>query len=270
MIDFGKFPFEKAVHLLTKFLPGLALLYVYNSENPSTITRILSLPYLGYTTRIWLLIAICFALGYTLSTFIHTGLSAVAGATGALWVSFARGRHPYQYQIAPWRDLSWRAAYIRRFGSEAPKNLTLVLPANAAELLRLSQPLHANMADQQVLAEQITLQINSGLRDAIEAITNDTEWRMCYERIKVKVLFESPLEPIEEVFGRLDSDFSIASVVLVAGAAFSAQFRVWWLLAPAMAWIIVSALRFCAKAYQVLDQWTTLSAQIGRLNSGKW
>jgi len=269
MIDFGKFPFEKAVHLLTKFLPGFALLYLYNTQSPGTITSLLSLAYLGYATRVWLLITICFALGYTLSTFLNTVLSTVAGAIGALWASFTSARHPYRYQIAPWRDSNWRAAYICRFGSEAPRDLTLVLPGNAAELLRLSQPLPPNMADQQTLAEQITLQINSELKAAIDAITNDTEWRMCYERMKFKVLFESPLEPIEEVFGRLDSDFSLASAVLIAGTALSAQFRVWWLMVPATGWIIVSVLRFCAKAYQIAEPWSTLRAQIEMLKSGR-
>jgi hypothetical protein len=61
----------------------------------------------------------------------------------------------------------------------------LVLPTNAAELLRVSQPLPPGLADQQKLAEQITLQINyEKLKTAMEAITNDTEWRMCYERLK--------------------------------------------------------------------------------------
>ncbi len=197
MIDFGKFPFEKAIHLVTKFLPGFALLCVYDAKVPGAITSILSLPYLGYATRVWLLIAICFTLGYTLYAFINTVASAAAGAIGALWASFTSGRHPYEYEAAPWRDQTWRAAYISRFGSGAPKNLTLVLPSNAAELLRLSQPLPSSLADQKKLAEQITLQINPELTAAIDAITNDTEWRMCYERIKFKVLFEGPLEPIQ-------------------------------------------------------------------------
>jgi hypothetical protein len=97
MIDFAKFPFEKSVHLLTKFLPGFALLYVYNSRSPGAITSILSLPYLGYATRLWLLIAICFTLGYTLSVFLNSFASAAAGAGGALWASFARNKHPYAY-----------------------------------------------------------------------------------------------------------------------------------------------------------------------------
>jgi len=269
MIEFGKFPFEKAVHLLTKFLPGFALFCVYNSQVPGAIAGILSLPYLGYATRVWLLVAICFTLGYTLSSFLNTVFSAMAGAVGAVWASFARARHPYRYQIAPWRDRSWRAAYIARFGSEAPKDLTLVLPVNAAELLRLSQPLPPSMAEQQMVAEQITLQINSELQVAVDALMNDTEWRMCYERMKFKVLFEGPLEPIQEIFGRLDSDFSLASAVLVAGAVISPQLRVWWLMLPTIGWIIVSILRFCSKVYQIAEPWNTLSAQIEMLKSGK-
>ncbi|HUV71164.1 MAG TPA: hypothetical protein VMW15_16010, partial [Terracidiphilus sp.] len=234
-----------------------------------TVTGILSLPYIGYATRVWLLIAICFMLGYTLSTVVNTVANTVAGAIGALWGVFTEGRHPYEHQVAPWRDQTWRAAYISRFGPEAPKNLTLVLPSNAAELLRLSQPLPPGLAEQRRLAEQITLQINSELTAAIDAITNDTKWRMCYERMKFKVLFEGPLEPIQEVFGRLDSDFSLASAVLIAGAVLSAQFRVWWLMVPATAWIVLGVLRFCVRAYQIAEPWNTLSAQIEMLKSGR-
>jgi hypothetical protein len=269
MIDFGKFPFEKTVHLLTKVLPGFALLFVYNAEIPGTVTHILSLPYIGYATRVWLLIAICFMLGYTLSTVMNAVVSMVAGAVGALWGAFTRGRHPYEHQVAPWRDQTWRAAYISVYGAEAPKNLTLMLPSNAAELLRLSQPLPPGLAEQQRVAEQITLQVNAGLTAAIDAITNDTEWRMCYERMKFKVLFEGPLEPIQEVFGRLDSDFSLASAVLIAGAVLTVQFRVWWLTVPATAWIILGVLRFCVKTYQIAEPWNTLSAQIEMLKSGR-
>jgi hypothetical protein len=268
MIDFGKFPFEKAVHLFTKVLPGFALLFVYNAVIPGTVRSILSLPYIGYATRVWLLIAIGFMLGYTLSTVVNAVASAVAGAIGALWAAFSRARHPYEHQVAPWRDQTWRIAYISHFGPEAPRNLTLMLPNNAAELLRLSQPLPAGLAEQQRLAEQLTLQINSGLTAAIDAIANDIQWRMCYERMKFKVLFEGPLEPIEEVFGRLDSDFSLASAVLIVGALLSVQIRVWWLMVPATAWIILGALRFCVRAYQIAEPWNTLSAQIEMLKSG--
>jgi hypothetical protein len=268
MIDFGKFPFEKAIHLLTKILPGLALLFMYNAKHPGAVTKILSLPYLGYATRVWLLIAICFVLGYTLTTVISTMAGAVSGAIGALWGSFTRAKHPYEYQVAPWRDSKWRAAYISRFGSEAPRDLTLVLPRNAAELLRLSQQLPPDVSEQK-LAEQLTLQINSELRSAIDAITNDMEWRTCYERLKFKVLFELPQEAIEEVFGQLNSDFSVASAVVIVGGALSAQFRVWWLMVPAIGWLVVSALQFCAKIYQVVDHWSTLGTQIEILKSGR-
>ena len=269
MIDFGKFPFEKAVHLLTKVVPGFALLSVYNAKNPSAITGLLSLPYLGYATRVWLMISICFVLGYTLFTVVNSVGGALAGAIGALWGYFARSRHPYEYQVAPWRDPTWRAAYISRFGSEAPKNLTLVLPRHAAELLESRQPLPAGLADHQRLAEQITLQINSELKAAIDAITNDTDWRMCYERMKFMVLFQRPLEAIEEVLGQLDSDFSIASIIVIVGAALSNQFRVWWLMFPATGWLVVGVLRFCAKVYQFTYPWSTLRAQIELLKSGK-
>ncbi len=269
MIDFGKFPFEKAIHLLTKVLPGFALLFVYNAVIPGTITNILSMPYLGYATRVWLLITICFMLGYTLSTVLGTMANTVAGAIGALWGAFTKAEHPYEHQVAPWRDKAWRAAYISCFGPEAPKNLTLILPCNAAELLRSDQPLPPGLAEKQRLAEQITLQINSELTAAIDAITNDIEWRMCYERMKFKVLFDGPLEPIQEVFGRLDSDFSLASAILIAGAILSAQFRVWWLMVLATAWIVLGFLRFCLRAYQIAEPWNTLSAQIEMLKSGR-
>ena len=267
MLDFAKFPFEKSVHLLTKFLPGFALLYVYNTRSPGAITNILSLPYLGYATRLWLLIAICFTSGYTFSVFLNSFASAAAGAGGALWASFARNKHPYAYQVAPWRDPNWRAAYIKRFGSNAPKDTTLVLPGNAAELLRLSQPLPPNAVDQQKLAEQITLQINSELKTAVDAIINDTAWRMCYERLKFKVLFESPAQPIDEVFGRLDSDFSLASAVLIVGSVLSVHLRVWWLMVPAVAWLAISILRFCVRIYQIVEPWNTFTKQMELLRS---
>jgi hypothetical protein len=200
---------------------------------------------------------------------LNTVVAAVSGAIGALWGSFTRARHPYECQVAPWRDSRWRAAYISRFGSEAPRDFTLVLPRDAAGLLRLSQPLPPNAADQQKLAEQLTLQINSELKSMIDGITNDTEWRMCYERLKFKVLFEQPLEAIEEVFGQLDSDFSIAFLVVLVGAVLSTQFRAWWLMAPAIGWLVVSALRFCVKVYQIIDSWSTLGAQIEMLKSGR-
>lgn len=269
MLDFGKLPVEKAVHLLTKVLPGFALLFLYNSKVPGTVSHALSLPFLGYATRIWLLVAICFTLGYSLSTVLKTVISAAAGALGALWASWARRRHPYNYQIAPWRDSNWRSAYKSRFGPDAPKDITLVLPLNAAQLLEMSQPLPPNLGNQQHLAEQITMQINSDLKAAIDAITNDIEWRMCYERIKLKVVFDQPLEAIEEVMGGLDSDFSLASALVLLGTAISPQFRAWWLLAPAIGWLIVSVLRFCAKAYQFAQPWNTLTAQIDLLKSGK-
>ena len=269
MLDFGKLPFEKAIHLLTKVLPGIALLFFYNSQTPGSIAKLLSLPYLGYATRVWLFIAICFALGYTFSTVLGRLAGAVAGAIGALWYHVHSGRHPYEFQTAPWRDPNWREAYISRYGSEAPKNLTLVLPGQAAELLKLSQPLPPGPAEQQKLAEAITLQINADLMAAVDAITNDSEWRVCYDRMKIRLLLDRPLEVMEEIMGQLDSDFSLASAIVLIGSIFSSQFRVWWLVVPAASWLIVATIQFCAKAYQFAQPWSTLSEQIETLKSGK-
>jgi hypothetical protein len=124
-IDFGKLPFEKALHLIVKILPGFALLSLYDALHQGTIQRLFSIPFLGYATKLGLVGMICFLGGYSLTSFLSALEGAIGHAIGYLWASIMTDRHPYQDAIAPWRDERWRSAYEQRYGAAAPRNLKL-------------------------------------------------------------------------------------------------------------------------------------------------
>jgi hypothetical protein len=216
MIDLGKLPLEKGVHLFAKVLPGFTLFLFYDCLHHGTIAKLLSIPYLGYGSRVTLFVIVCFLCGYTLAALLSGLLTPLAGALGGVWGSFRGARHPYEDEVAPWRNEKWRLAYQRRYETSAPKSLNLVSKPIVDQLFKDARPIEPHPVDPAhaaVFAQEIYQQLNA----AVEAIANDKEWRMLYDHLHSELILEKRMEAIEEIMTGLDSDLAMSAAVLLLG-----------------------------------------------------
>jgi hypothetical protein len=268
-LDFDKIPFEKAFHFLAKMLPGFTVIWIYDNANPGTLMWFQSIQTLGYATKLALLLLSSFLIGHIIATATAALLGAVGGIVGSTNRFCFRDRHPYEDDIAPWRNSEWRAAYRTRNGSVAPEDMKLV-PKHVAESLFGNLPLPANVVDNH-FAAQAEETYNSFLKmtAAYESVINDREWKRIYQQLHWDSILNKRMEFIEEITVGLDSNLALSSMLILAFALFLPKLRLWWLVALSAVCVGTSLIRFASKAYPFVDLWSSLRPQIDSLNSKK-
>lgn len=266
-LDLGKIPFEKAFYQLAKILPGFAIVGIYDLRFPGSISWYFSIGFLGYATKLSLLLSACFLVGYSASSLAATALGAAGGAFGALWGNWTYGRHPYDDEVAPWRNDAWRAAFKTRYGASAPAD-TKLIPRSILELLqnRVSE-IDADPTGEGRQLERLFGDFHQQLIEAVTAITNDQAWKFQYQKLHAKAVLERKMEVIEEVTEGLDSNLAISASIVLVSAIFVNQARIPWLLFLSGGWLVISVLRTSSKIQRLLDPWTTLQEQIDSLAS---
>lgn len=273
-IDFGKLPVEKVFHFAANLLPGFTVLQIYDLLNPGTIRWYFATSYLGYRTKLALFLCVCFVIGYTIIAIFGTVMVALAGGLGGLWAAFRGNRDPYKDEIAPWRNSEWRAAYKVRYGSASPPDTTLVPKSMAAAICMESDLLETSTDDQPalddlpVLIDKFQKQCER-LTEVVNGVVNDRVWRMNYDRLHSRILFERKREVIEEVIEGLQSNLTVSGCIVLSCSFIVPALKQWWLIIPALGWVSVTSLVTSAKIFRVFDPWTTLSEQIEFLTTGK-
>jgi len=263
MFDLDKVPFAKAFPFLASVLPGFSLLYLYEVAHTGTAAWFFSLTVLGYKSKVALFLFAAFVLGYSLNKFLAAAFGAVGGAWGATKGLPVFDKHPYELSIAPWRDKRWRSAYARRFGEELPQDL-LLLPKPLTD--RLLQEV-SNLRNDDELSGVLRSNAQEMLNAALLAVENDKEWRSRYLALHIEEIIKRGKEFEDEVGAGLDSNLTIASLVVMVGWIAFPQSRILWLLSLASCWFVLSLLATAAKVIRLFDPWSTLKAQIDSLNS---
>ena len=123
---------------------------------------------LGYRTKLAVLLAIAFVLGNTITAFVNMCAGAAGGVYGAI-----KGYKPsFYYDIAPWRDPNWRTLVTNKLGASAPQNVMWLSDA----VFEARQKAVEFMPE-----EQRSVALNELVRERMNAVTSDMEWRQWYD-----------------------------------------------------------------------------------------
>lgn len=117
-MDFTKFPLEKLLFFVAGVIPGFVALLIFGLAHPAAFNWFFVLGFLGYKTKLCLILLVAFVVGNSLTTFLERFLAAIGGAIGGAAASRPY-QAPYSCNVAPWRDPSWRAILKKHFGAEA-------------------------------------------------------------------------------------------------------------------------------------------------------
>lgn len=181
-MNFGNVPLEKVWSFLA-VIPGAAVMLIFRFSHPEAFSWFYSsAATLGYRTRITLLLMVALIIGHTLTSAINFCAGAIGGVIGSLT--------PYKpsdfYDIAPWRDPTWRALVSRRLGPEVvPGNIPWV--SNTVLEQQKSALAFSPEADRTAALSQLMV-------DRMAAITNDTRWREWYSHYHAKMTLTPGIE----------------------------------------------------------------------------
>jgi hypothetical protein len=241
--DLPKYPVDKVVVFVAALIPGAAALLIFQSAHPGTFAWFFALGFLGYRTKVTLIVIAAFVIGYSLSKWFGMVLGMIGGAIGgSLKVVL-----PSSLAVAPWRDPRWRLALSRYLGAQAPQNMELITQDIYDQKLQI---INLKPAPQQASAT-IDLKI-----ERIETELNDSVWSRWYAQFHAAVHTQRLGDWTRQVQHGLDLNLQTAALVILIAAIWVPAIRQWWLMLLAFGWVAACVLQFWGELVVYTKHWT--------------
>ena len=262
-MDWSKYPLEKLLHYAAGVIPGFAALFVLEIVASGSFARFFKVDFLGYKTKITLILLAAFVIGNTLSILlgIIVGMTlVVAGAITAAMRSRPTYQRRHAYDAVPWRDPFWRMLARKRLGDRAPNDTLLES--------RVAFDLHRNF--QAGLPEHLrtqSLQEMDMVRNKLE--TDDANWAAWYQHYHELILRKENRSFDSYVRTGLTFNLETAALFLLVSTFFVRSMRHWWVILPACVWIAFLVLENMGNWTKYTNRWSTLSAQIAHLSGAE-
>jgi hypothetical protein len=246
-MDLSKYPFEKLLHFIAGLVPGFVALLIYQVAAPGTYEWFFALGFLGYRTKVTAILIVAFVIGNSMTRFLSGIFGAIGGAIGA-----SLYKPPHEFEIAPWRDPTWRAALSRVLGPRTPDDTQLFTKW---------------LYDTKVQEVEILPEANRPLaraeleRARFKNQREDAEWARWYKYYHTLVL--RPAEDIQfHVQRGLHFNLQTAAVYVLISAAVIPALRRWWCILPSALWVAFLLLEEYEGLRQWGDNWSSFDKQV--------
>ena len=165
-MELTKYPVERLFSFIAGIIPGFVALLIYQLAVPGSFGWFFTLGFLGYRTKLALILLTAFVIGNSMATFVRATMGAVGGVIGTRKAQKTPFEPAHQYRVAPWRDARWRGVIRAKLGSRTPNDTRplfdelLTLKRQAIDLLppEQRQQAHAN-----INLEKLNAEIDDGL-----------------------------------------------------------------------------------------------------------
>jgi hypothetical protein len=263
-MDLAKVLLNRFFGLIANLVPGCCVLLVVALQHGELWRQFWSPNYLGYQTKIAILVFAAFVAGFTVSTLagalIGGIIGGITGYKGARLAAQAAASSPGPHEQAQtqaqapatqagasspgpreqaqapagqvrgepyWRDANWRRLLTAYLGDAAPENL---VPINdRAEYDRLMTDADS-LPD--VWRQQAVAQIQA-------RIFNENLWTDWWSRLYLLTLQRN--DPRTSTALALVSNFGGACLVILLSAPWTPILRQWWIIWPSLFWVLINA-----------------------------
>jgi hypothetical protein len=131
-MDWAKVPLEKISIFVAALIPGSSVLLVVALHRPDLWRGLWDLTYIGYQTKIAVLIFVAFVVGHTVNEMVDLMIRSVVSfkrgyeiAATATRTSVSGHTSPQEPEMSLWRKENWRKLLTAYLGSAAPDNVKL-------------------------------------------------------------------------------------------------------------------------------------------------
>lgn len=225
-------------------IPGFTVLFI--SED--SVYRILSTDYIGYRTKITVLVLIAFVIGFTLTTFLQALLGGIGGAIGA-----AAYKPPHTYTVAPWRDPRWRQLVKQKLGTNCPNDTRPISPP----IFDLREKLIANLPPER--RQEETLKLN---QEKLSCESDDLAWTNWYDHYHKIIVLPEETDLSRQIHSGLRFSLEVAGLCYLIGTTARPAVRHWWFIVPASLWVALLIIESIESARKTLNKWSSLNEQI--------
>ena len=253
----SKLPLEKVFFFVAGIIPGFIALLIFNLVAPGSFTWFFTMGFLGYKTKLGVMLLTAFVVGNSLTTFLDRLLGGVGGYLGA-----RMAKEPYvpptSVKVAPWRDTRWRVALKRRLGTQAPKD-TMLISEGIFDIRVQTVGIMPEAQRANAMAE-----LN---REKLEAEMNDLVWAGWYEHYHRRVLTNRDKWGVQQhVLHGLNFNLETTAVYALLSTPFVPGLRHWWCIFPAVFWTALLFAEQFAAFGRFKDPWSSLGEQIEYLS----
>ena len=254
-MNFDKYPLDKAFHFIAGIVPGGAVLWMVYLRYPTWIASIIYSPFLGYRTKLSIMLVLAFLIGNSVTKLLSRLAGAFGGAVGA--ISASRSTQSMS-DAAPWRDLRWWAAAKTYLGNIAPKDTFPMSDSSFNFRIQLIQQSPDDQAER----------TNELIRERLGYQFDDSEWASWYRQFHFEILQTSQDDFVWYISGGLSSNMSATALSLLCGTIFVPCIRTAPLYLICSIFILASTFTGILELRQAINYWGSLSKQI-RFLSGK-
>lgn len=250
-MDLSKYPLEKLFYFVAGIIPGSITLIVYRLAVPNAFGWFFTLGFLGYKTKLALIVLVTFVIGNSMTTFLRSFLGMIGGVIGAVV------KRPYEppqtHTVAPWRDPRWRTVLKRQLGPLVPNDTSLIsrtLFEQRQDVINLQPENQRSSALHALRQEKLLTEIDDG------------KWEQWYDHYH-RIILSEPERDFQWYVGHgLTLNLEAAAIYVVISAIVVAPVRHWWSLGPALYWVLILFSQEYTAVRRYFDPWLTLSEQI--------
>jgi hypothetical protein len=258
-MDLSKYPLEKVFYFVAGIIPGFIALLIFDLVKPGSFEWFFALGLLGYKTKIGVILLTSFVVGNTMTTFLSSVLGAIGGGMAARDAQQPY-KPPYSYEVAPWREPTWRSVLSGRLKEHAP-NDTRPIPADLLELKR-------KVANSLPEAERAEAHAKLNL-EKFNADVDDGNWARWYDHYHEIVLLSDKRDIHWFVQTGLSFNLGTGGLYVMFSAPFVPRLHHWWCIFPSLYWSLLLVGHSYSELKQYRNKWSTLSAQIKYLSDAQ-
>ncbi len=252
-MDLAKVLLDKFFGFIAAIIPGCFVVLVVVLHHRELWQQLWDTNYLGYQTKVAILVFAAFVAGITVTSFVGAVLGVVIFdianrrnqkmmAQAAAFSAAAQQQPQLQQQqwaqaaqlgIAPdWRNANWRSLLTAYLGNAAPANL-------------------------------VTMQWFQGPLFNQQMAFNDQLWMDWWNRLHLLTLPKG--DPKVAMALTLESSFGGAALVVLLSAPWTPILRQWWILLPCLFWILMTIAQTVWQYRQSNDPWQSYLKQMNYL-----
>jgi hypothetical protein len=251
-MDLIKVTIDKFFGFLAAVIPGVTVLIVFSINHPRVATTIRDINYLGYKTKLSLILAAAVIAGWTVTTFCLMIISAWETTVGRAFKKSMKAG--WKIKEPPWRDKNWRSLVITYLGNAAPEDIDFI-----------------SEEDYKVQLDEIQRQSGDSMGEAIAALNLakakadhiEEHWRAWWETFHNDVFRK--LDPATQISSTIELNLQAASLVLLFAMPSTPVLQKWWLIAFCLFWLSLRVTRVFARLALNRNPWSTYSRQMDYL-----
>jgi hypothetical protein len=256
-MDLAKFPLEKTVQYAAGVFPGMVALMVFNQAHAGSLGWFFALGFLGYRTKLSLIVLVALVIGNTLTAFLTSVLRWVAGPIGfALGLLDSKPAH--LYLTPPWRDPTWRTLAGNRLGTQAPSDRHL--------MSQETFDLRKKVISEDLPEEQRRSALEDLAKERLDAVKDDECWAAWYEHYHRIVMVPMDQDFVRHVKNGLYFNLEAAALYVLISTILVPSVRQWWIIVPSIIWVLVLLSELLWQVNRLLNKWSTLHEQLQYLS----